>query len=77
MTEKKPRRPPFRSWLRRHRDDPGPVGDIARDVLADPGWPRGRGSLARYERHLESCHAVPEAVDALREAWALYQATAR
>lgn len=59
----------FREWLRSHHNDPDPVGDLARDVLADPTWPRGPGSLARYEGYLRDCDAMEDAIDALHVAW--------
>lgn len=63
----------FRDWLRTRKGEDSPVGDLARDVFADGSWPRGPGSLRRYERHLESLGAAPEAVDALRDAWRQYE----
>lgn len=63
----------FRTWLRQFRRDETALGDLARDVLADPDWPRGPGSLARYEAHLEDAGACNAAVSALREAWARYE----
>ncbi len=67
-------RPPFRGWLRRHRDDESPLGDLATDIHADSCWPRGPGSLDRYTAHLEGHSAGDGALDALREAWAAYVA---
>jgi hypothetical protein len=66
-------RPGFRTWLRRFRHDETAIGDLARDTLADPDWPRGPGSLARYEGRLEDAGACDGAVRALREAWARYE----
>lgn len=66
------RMPSFREWLRLHRRDRSPVGDLARDALADSTWPRGPGSLARYERHLREKGAISEAIDALHTAWGWY-----
>lgn len=63
----------FREWLRTRRGEQSPIGDLANDILADRSWPRGPGSLRRYERHLESRGAIPEAIDALREAWRIYE----
>jgi len=63
----------FRAWLRQFRRDGTAIGDLARDVLADPDWPRGPGSLARHEAHLEDAGACDGAVSALREAWARYE----
>ncbi len=69
-------RPAFRTWLRRHRGEETPLGDLAADIHADPCWPKGPGSLARYTTHLEGHGAGDGALDALREAWAAYTAEA-
>ncbi|GAA4439168.1 YozE family protein [Phytohabitans houttuyneae] len=63
----------FRDWLRTRKDENTPVGDLARDVFADGSWPRGPGSLRRYEQHLKGLGADPGAVEALREAWRQYE----
>lgn len=65
---------PFRAWLRRHRDADTPIGDLARDSLADRDWPRGPGSLRRYLAYLVAVGACNGAVVALEEAWGLYRA---
>ena len=67
----------FRAWLLQFRRDESALGDLARDVLADPDWPRGPGSLARFEAHLEDAGACDEAAGALREAWARYERARR
>jgi hypothetical protein len=69
--------PSFRAWLRQFRREANAVGDLARDVLDDDDWPRGPGSLARYEAHLEDAGACDGALDALREAWANYETEGR
>lgn len=66
----------FTVWLRqqRHRNDH--VGHLAEDVFHDVDWPRydGRGpevaAFLRYERYLWECGAIPQAVNALYDAWA-------
>lgn len=63
----------FRTWLRQFRDDESAIGDLARDVLDDPDWPRGRGSLTRYVEHLEEAGAVDDAIATLRAAWERYE----
>jgi hypothetical protein len=63
----------FRQWLRQHRNEQSPVGDLARDAIADDTWPRGPGSLQRYETHLKSRHACEDALNALRDAWGRYE----
>lgn len=33
----------FTTWLKTHRKDDTAIGDLARDVAADPDWPSRRG----------------------------------
>lgn len=63
----------FRAWLRRHRRAETAIGDLARDALADPGWPRGPGSLDRYRDYLIGCGACCGALAAFEAAWQLYR----
>ena len=65
--------PSFRRWLRQFRGEESPIGDLARDIHADPGWPRGPGTLARYQEHLQEAGAAPDALAALHSAWRRYQ----
>lgn len=69
--------PSFRAWLRQFRHQESAIGDLARDVLADQDWPRGPGSLARYESHLVSLDAIDGALDTLRAAWARFEQECR
>lgn len=73
-----PGRPPaakvsFRQWIKRFTADQCALGELARDVHADRRWPRGPGSLARYEAYLASAGADPAVTAALRRAWARYE----
>lgn len=63
----------FRQWLKRFTGDSSALGDLARDVYADQAWPRGPGSLARYEGYLDRLGADPAAGGTLRTAWARYE----
>jgi hypothetical protein len=63
----------FRRWLKQFTGEQSAIGDLARDVLADPSWPWGPGSLARYETHLDEAGASAAAVDTLRKAWKRYE----
>lgn len=60
----------FRSWLKQHRKADTALGDLARDVLADPSWPRGRGSLDTYRDHMRAHGAI----EVLERAWEQYNA---
>lgn len=64
----------FRAWLKQHRKANTPIGDLARDTLADPCWPRGRGTLNTYRNHLYDHGAVTGAIEALEQAWEQYSA---
>lgn len=64
----------FYTWLKKqcHRDDP--VGDLARDVAADPDWPRIQGMrLKGYREYLESMVACDGAIRALERAHKEYE----
>ncbi len=63
----------LRAWMRQHPREHNPlVWDLACDAIRDGTWPRGPGSLARYEAYLRHEHACPGAIEALHEAWSLY-----
>jgi uncharacterized protein YozE (UPF0346 family) len=63
----------FDRWLReqRHRDDP--VGDLARDVISDPDWPRGAGEHAQRRYLIYEVWACDGAVEAHARAWREYR----
>jgi uncharacterized protein YozE (UPF0346 family) len=65
----------FIEWLVRqaYRDDP--VGDIARDMLDDPQWPRHGRILADFSVYLGSVGASELALQALQQAWDEWSAT--
>jgi uncharacterized protein YozE (UPF0346 family) len=63
----------FRQWLKQFTAERSAIGDLARDVYADACWPRGRGSLARYETYLDEVGANENAVTTLRTAWKRYE----
>lgn len=63
----------FRAWLRHHRKAHTVIGDLARDALADRGWPRGPGSHDRYLNYLIDCGACQGALAAFEAAWQLYR----
>jgi hypothetical protein len=63
----------FRQWLQQFTGDQTTIGDLARDVHADRKWPRGPGSLTKYETYLLEAKASAAAVGALRKAWERFE----
>ncbi|RST04603.1 hypothetical protein EF910_16500 [Streptomyces sp. WAC07149] len=63
----------FTTWLKTHRKDDSAIGDLARDVSADPDWPSRRG-LSGQIAYLEERGAIPAAIDTLERAWEAYDA---
>ncbi|WP_407838495.1 YozE family protein [Streptomyces sp. DSM 116496] len=63
----------FTSWLKTHAKDQSAIGDLARDVAADPDWP-SRRQLSGQREYLEERGAIPAAVETLERAWELYEA---
>lgn len=62
----------FRTWCttQRHRNDP--IGDIARDILADTTFPN-MDTEGAWRRHLQQHNASDEALEALHEAYHAYE----
>jgi hypothetical protein len=58
----------FSEWLRAQRRRDDPVGDLARDAMADDGWLGGR-DLSALHGHLSRYGACEGAHDALDRAW--------
>ncbi|MEU9710772.1 YozE family protein [Streptomyces sp. NPDC047967] len=65
--------PSFAAWLRTHKKDQTAIGDLAREVAADPDWP-SRRQLSGQREYLEERGAIPAAVETLERAWELYEA---
>ncbi|GAA1539185.1 hypothetical protein GCM10009730_55450 [Streptomyces albidochromogenes] len=63
----------FTSWLKTQSKDRTAIGDLARDVSADPDWPSGK-ALKDQRDYLESRGAIPAAVETLERAWEQYRA---
>ncbi|MFE5806298.1 YozE family protein [Streptomyces sp. NPDC056491] len=63
----------FTTWLKTHRKDDTAIGDLARDVAADPDWPSRRG-LSGQRTYLEDRGAIPRAIATLERAWEAYSA---
>lgn len=66
----------FTAWLKTHSDQRNAIGDLARDVSADPDWPARKGKQEQLD-YLEECGAIPAAVEALERAWTEYEAYRR
>ncbi|WP_328896332.1 YozE family protein [Streptomyces sp. NBC_00236] len=62
----------FTAWLKTHVKADTAVGDLARDVSADPDWPSGKQLKGQCE-YLRARGAMPAAVSTLERAWALYR----
>ena len=69
-----PRPNTFSNWLQLQADRTDPIGDLARDVAADPRWPRSAKIVESYERYLAQRGADPNVIAALFDAWAEYDA---
>lgn len=59
----------FYRWLKRQQDREDPIGDLAGDVGRDDAYPQATDSIKVIRTHLMQKHAVPEALQALEEAW--------
>ena len=72
MTERRPNT--FTNWLSLQAERQDPIGDLARDVAVDPRWPRSAKTVESYEQYLAQRGADPNAIAALFDAWAEYDA---
>ncbi|MFJ8628887.1 YozE family protein [Kitasatospora sp. NPDC093550] len=66
----------FAAWLEQFSQVSGSIGDLAKDVAADPEWPDGPDTLDAYLDHLEAAHGLDAdspAAEALRQAWEHYE----
>lgn len=63
----------FTAWLKTHVDQHSSIGDLARDVSADPDWPSRKG-LPGQRDYLEERGAISEAIETLERAWTQYEA---
>jgi hypothetical protein len=63
----------FTLWLSQQRERPDPIGELAREVARDPGWPVIAEQYGVYERALIRRGATDAVIDALRQAWAEYE----
>ena len=61
----------FTQWLQQFRQVNSAIGDLARDVARDPGWPED-GDLDVYREHLQDVAGLDDdapAMLALESAW--------
>jgi len=63
----------FLQWVQTQRDREDRMGDLARDVADDRGYPTGRRGRQAWHTHLAVRCACPEALEALDEAWNEYE----
>lgn len=66
---KRPAPQAFYRWLRKQQDRRDPVGDLARDAISDPDFPK-TADYERAESYLSACWACDGAFKALRRAFA-------
>jgi hypothetical protein len=62
----------FRRWLDQFSRDESAIGDLARDVAADPDWPVPT-DLELIFLHMAELDASDNALEALRAAWDRWQ----
>ena len=63
----------FTAWLKTHADQRNAIGDLARDVSADPDWPSRKGRQEQLD-YLEERGAIDAAIETLERAWTQYEA---
>ena len=63
----------FTAWLKTHAKQDNAIGDLARDVSADPDWPSRRTRQGQLD-YLEERGAIPRAIETLERAWTQYEA---
>lgn len=59
----------FHEWLIKQRGRQDPVGDLARDMMADPEWPSDAHTLRGLDNYLHFRWACEGAHQALKRAW--------
>lgn len=58
----------FSQWLSSHNRENSPIGDLARDAVADPKWPRHADNFEEFYNLLRGTPAL----DVLAQAWTEY-----
>jgi len=67
----------FYSWLSQFKNDSTPVGDLARDVSFDKGFPHHSVSRKHLRDYLESMGACDSAMSIFEEAFSHYEQDAK
>ena len=62
----------FSRWLFQQRTKDNPIGDLAMDAHEDKNWPRRATIFFEFLAYLYDVQASGTAVEALRDAWALW-----
>jgi predicted GIY-YIG superfamily endonuclease len=73
MKKRKKRMTGFTKWLSKYYDEDTPIGDLARDALDDPRWPRQAKNPSYFLSFLFNVQACDAAKMVFREAWLLYK----
>lgn len=63
----------FYEWIILFKEVDRPIGDLAKDILADPSFPKKETEHDPIEEHLNSKRACWEAIEAFNKAYAYYQ----
>lgn len=77
MTRRPAEKLTFWRWLGRQTKRDDRVGDLARDALRDPCWPRRARSIRTMHLYLESQGAIPGVFRALGQAFDEWQTIRR
>lgn len=62
----------FYTYLTTRKDEDSPIGDLAKDVMADARAPRRINNHDAWLLHLLRMNAAPAAIAAFEEAWKKY-----
>lgn len=63
----------FTDWLKKHKNRNSPLGDLARDSMADPSWPQS-SNITAYQNHLSIQRVHWKVQKVLTKAWKSYEA---
>ncbi len=57
-----------------YKKERNPLGDLARDIEGDKGFPNRSDNKKEILSYLEYVGACPEAIDAFEDSWKVYSA---